>query len=97
MSENGLITINGKKYNTKQIQDALSQSSADMLNMQAEINGKKFKKGFNEINVYNPEIKALYVRANNPDEKLEDILSEKLLKFAQDNNLPIVFQRSNFE
>jgi len=97
MSENGLITINGKKYNTKQIQDALSQSSADMLNMQAEINGKKFKKGFNEINVYNPEIKALYIRANNPDEKLEDILSEKLLKFAQDNNLPIVFQRSNFE
>ncbi|MBO8430071.1 hypothetical protein IAC76_01655 [Spirochaetes bacterium] len=78
----------------QQIQNALDKSTDDLLTMQAEINGKKFKKGFNEINVYNPEIKALYIRDNSADGKLEDMLSDKLLQFAQDNNIPIVFQRN---
>ena len=97
MSENGKITVNGKEFSTEQIQKALTQSTDDLLTMQAEINGKKFKKGFNEINVYNPEIKALYIRDNSADGKLEDILSADLLQFAQDNNIPIIFQRHVFE
>ena len=94
MSDNGTLTVNGKEFSTEQIQNALDKSTDDLLTMQAEINGKKFKKGFNEINVYNPEIKALYIRDNSADGKLEDILSDKLLQFAQDNNIPIVFQRN---
>ena len=97
MSENGKITVNGKEFSTEQIQKALTQSTDDLLTMQADIAGKKFKKGFNEINVYNPEIKALYIRDNSADGKLEDILSADLLQFAQDNNIPIIFQRHVFE
>ena len=43
MSDNGTLTVNGKEFSTEQIQNALDKSTDDLLTMQAEINGKKFK------------------------------------------------------
>ena len=91
----GTLTANGKKFKTSDIQTALEQSSNDLLTMRTEIMGGHFKEGFNELNVYNPEIKAIYIRDNSTNGTIQDIMSEKLLKYAQDNNIPIVFQRNS--
>ncbi len=95
MFPDGKITVNGKVFTTEDVQNALSQSSSDLLTMRAQINGKNFKKGFNEVNIYNPEIKAIYVRDNGTS-SIDQILSADLLKYAQDKKIPIVFQRSSF-
>lgn len=95
MFPDGKISVNGKVFTTTDVQRALSQSSSDLLTMRAQINGKTFKKGFNEVNVYNPEIKAIYVRDNGVS-SIDQILSADLLRYAQDRNIPIVFQRSRY-
>lgn len=94
IAEDGFVTINNKKFSAADINEALDGSTNDLMKIRAEIReGVYFKEGFNEVNVYNADIKALYIRANNPAEKLEDILSDDLLKYAQEKNIPIVFQR----
>ncbi len=95
MFPDGKISVNGKVFTTNDVQRALSQSSSDLLTMRAQINGKSFKKGFNEVNVYNPEIRAIYVRDNGVS-SIEEILSADLLRYAQDKKIPIVFQRSKY-
>lgn len=94
IAEDGFVTINNKKFSIDDINEALDGSSSDMMNIRAKLNEEQyFKKGFNEVNVYNADIKALYIRANNATENIEDIVSEDLLKWAQQKNIPIVFQR----
>lgn len=94
IAEDGFVNINNKKFSIDEINEALDGSSNDLINMNAELtDGISFKKGFNEINVFNGDIKGIYVRANNATETIEDIVSEDMLKWIQQRNLPILFQR----
>ena len=93
MAENGMININGKQVPIQQVEKSLQQSTDDLMHVSYEMRGIEVTNGFNEVNIYNPEIKALYVRANSTDATIESILSRDLLEYVQRRNLPIIFQR----
>lgn len=84
-SQNGMITINGKKFSAEQVEKFLQEASEDLIKVEPDVlwDGR----GMNEVVVYNPQVKALYVRGENvkyiPQEYLE--LSEKY-------NIPIIVQ-----
>jgi hypothetical protein len=48
----------------------------------------------NEIDIQDPEIGYIYVRANSPYETLESILSPELLEYVEKNNIQIIFQKN---
>lgn len=82
-SQNGMITINGKKCSAEQIEKFLQEATDDLIQLPASPFDSN--RGMNEVTVYNPEVKALYVRGESikyiPQEYLE--LSEKW-------NIPII-------
>ena len=93
LAKNGKININGKEIPLEIVQKTLADSTDDMMKVSYELRGKTITNGMNEINIENPEISYLYVRANSADETIESILSPETLKYAQDNNITIVFQK----
>ena len=95
LAKNGKININGKEIPLEIVQKTLADSTDDMMKVSYELRGKTITNGMNEINIENPEISYIYVRANSADETLESILSPETLKYAQDNNITIVFQKPN--
>lgn len=93
LAVNGQIDFNGKQIPVEQVEKVLFESTDDLMHVSYEMRGIKVENGFNEVNVYNPEIKAIYVRGNSADDTIESILSADLLNYAQRRNLPIIFQR----
>lgn len=93
ISQNGMVDINGKSVPLSNVEKALFDSTDDLMRVSYEMRGIEVTNGFNEVNVFRPNIKALYVRANSADATLESLLSAELLDYAQRRNLPIVFQR----
>ena len=93
LAQNGQIDFNGKQIPVEQVEKVLFESTDDLMHVSYEMRGIKVENGFNEVNVYNPEIKAIYVRGNSADDTIESILSADLLNYAQRRNLPIIFQR----
>lgn len=94
LAKNGTIDFNGKKLPLEQVEKAYLQSTDDLMHVSYEMRGIEVSNGFNEVNVFNPEIKAIYVRANSADATIESLLSRDLLEYIQKRNLPIVFQRN---
>lgn len=92
ISNNGMIEINGKNIPVETVKNALLKSTDDMINTSYEMRGSTVQNGFNEINIYQPEIKAIYVRRHSPDETLESILSPNLLDYIQQKNIPVIIQ-----
>ena len=93
LAQNGQIDFNGKQIPVEQVEKVLFESTDDLMHVSYEMRGHKVENGFNEVNVFNPEIKAIYVRGNSSDDTIESILSADLLNYAQRRNLPIIFQR----
>lgn len=91
-AENGIVNINGKQVPVETVENVLTKSTDDMMNISYELRGKNVTNGFNEIDVYQPEIKAIYIRRHSPDETVESMLSSKLLDFIQKRNIPVVIQ-----
>ena len=95
ISENGMININGKKVPLEQVEQALFASSDDLMRISYEMRGSIVDNGFNEVNIFHPTIKGIYIRGNNADDTLEKIISPQLLEYAQKNDIPIIFQRKS--
>lgn len=72
-SQNGMLTINGKKISAEQVEKFLREATDDLIKVEPEVLWEG--KGMNEVVVYNPQVKALYVRGANikyiPQEYLE--------------------------
>ena len=93
LAKNNMIDINGKNIPMDKVESAFCKSTDDLMNTPYEMRGKMVTNGFNELNIYNPKIKAIYARANSPTDTVETILSAELLAYAEKHNIPIVFQR----
>ncbi len=92
-AKNGFVEVNGKQVSLESLEKSLLSSTDDLMSVSYEMRGQVVDNGLNEINIYNPDIKAIYVRARSADETLESILSPRLLDYIQKRGLPIVFQR----
>lgn len=86
-AQNGMITINGKNFSAEQIEKFLQEATDDLIQLpsnrgywQADWNF-----GFNELTVYNPEIKAFYVRG-----KSINSIPQAYLELSEKYNIPII-------
>lgn len=84
-SQNGMITINGKKISAEQIEKFLQEATDDLIKVEPEVlfDGR----GMNEVVVYNPQVKALYVRGGNIKS-----IPQAYLELSEKYNIPIIVQ-----